>query len=227
MYDHKGNDTGWQTNDNWWYDPSNPRAFKYAKLDEDYPELYFPRAEMPEHVIEAYTKTVIRYAESFMRGDNLNTIIEFGCAGGWFTKRFIELGIFVKPIDGSTAAIDACKKQNISAIKLDIRELITTSKYNVALASEILEHIEIPFHGIAIQNLVNSSNLIFFSSEPPDTNQAHYHHCASMPQQYWDNLFDWFDYGCLMIPEDIYNDSAQRLRCVYYNRSFFSPPSSI
>lgn len=219
MYDKDGNDLGWQTNENWWYDTTNPRAFKYAKLDEDYPELYFPRAEMPPHVIKAYCDTVEKIYKDYV-GKALDTIVEFGSGGGWFLKEFQDRGRYVHGYEGSTAGLNACVNRGIPEYmihKRDFRTIInpTFERSEIALCSEVAEHICPPFAGTLVQNLVNHSDMILFSSEPPGTNQAHYHHVNEQPQQYWDELFAFFGYRCWMLSDDIYNACAQRARCIY------------
>lgn len=46
-----------------------------------------------------------------------------------------------------------------------------------------------------IQNIARHSDLVWFSPEPPGTNDAHYHHCKEQPARFCERLFRFFGFG--------------------------------
>ncbi|KKK66089.1 hypothetical protein LCGC14_2967580, partial [marine sediment metagenome] len=54
-----------------------------------------------------------------------------------------------------------------------------------------------------ILNLINHSDIVWFSSDYLGVNEAHYHHCNEQPLKFWRNLFNFYDYDVYLLPEDI------------------------
>lgn len=227
MFNDKGEDLGYQDDPQWWY--KGPNRFRIANLDADYPEHYFTVAGVPQEVIDRYCLEVVnRYnlitGLELPNPGSFRSIAEFGAGGGWFAKKFEEMGIQgTVAYEGSIGGCHYMEHHGYDGfVQYDIREVHQplVHKYPIALASEILEHCEPFFHGIAVYNLVGHSDLVWFSSEDPEVvhNPGHLHHPGEAPLDYWKALFNWHDYGCLMLPDSVYEATAGRGRCIFYNR---------
>lgn len=215
---------GYLDDGNWWHNPAHPKAFTYCDLNDYYPEDYIDAAEMPTHVVEAYVKYVMEFYTK-ITGKQLNSVIEFGSAGGWFLKAFLYKGLVCLGLEGSDSGIKKCRDKGILErfiAKVDLRNPIQLlNQYDIALSSEVLEHTEPPFAGTHVRSIVQSSNLVWFSSEPPNTNRPHLHHCNEQPLEYWKALFGFFNYGCYMLPDYVHEQTAERGRCIFYNKDVY------
>lgn len=211
---------GYLEDNNWWHNPNHPNAFNYADLDEYYPKEYIKSAEMPEHVIQAYVKYVQEFYKKIV-GKQLESLVEFGSGGGWFLKAFQDEFIEAYGLEGTLAGCGACIECGISGDtirRVDFRHpVVVNKKYDIALCTEVAEHVEPTFAGTLVRSLTQASDLIWFSSEPPNTNRPHLHHCNEQPLQYWINLFDFFGYACYMLPDYVHSETAERSRCIFIN----------
>jgi len=218
-----GVDQGYLSDPNWWFN-KGPHQFRIAKLDEDYPAEYFEVAGVPDSVIDAYCTNVdVVYRRLVGRTfKSSRGLIEFGAGGGWFTKEFQRRGFNIDAIEGSSAGYRMMELNRIYGQKKDIRETMPwlEQKYDMALCSEVLEHIEPYFHGVVVGNLCRTAHMVWFSSEDPEVvkNKAHLHHSGEMPLVYWKKLFAWFNFECFMLPDRIYEATAGRSRCIFYNK---------
>ena len=221
---------GWLEQMNWWSDPNHPNAFTYANLDEYYPKEYIESARMPSHVVDAYVKYVQEYYHK-IAGGALKSVVEAGCAGGWFLKAFKEKGVKVLGLEGSLSGVEACVEAGLvrpfEISIFDLREPFNqfnfVERFDICISSECAEHVESPFAGTYVRNLIATSDLIWFSSEPPNTNQAHLHHCNEQVLKYWINLFDFLGYGCYLLPDHVHSETAERSRCIFYNKKIYNP----
>jgi len=172
---------------------------------------------MVKYVNEYYTK---------ITGERLHSVIDVGCGGGWFVKAFEEDGCLSMGIEGSKAGYEACKILGLSGnvtihdLRHPLKEPVR--RFNIAISTENLEHTEEPFAGTVVRTLTQLSDLIWFSSEPYGTNRPHLHHCNEQPHQYWVNLFEFFGYGCMMLPDEVHYATAERGRCIFYNKKVYS-----
>jgi hypothetical protein len=204
-----GEDQGYQDDPNWWY-----KSFRIAKLDEDYPAHYFTVAGVPDDVVKAYVENVAKYYHQ-ITGNILETIIEYGSAGGWFSKEFDDIGYKIDTCDGSINA--RCDE------RCDFRQVFfanppSTKNYDIALCTEVAEHLEPPFAAILVHNIICEADLIWWSSAEPGGNKPHLHHPNEQPLQYWINIFEFYGYGCYMLPDEVFNACAGRGRCLFYNK---------
>jgi hypothetical protein len=145
-----------------------------------------------------------------------------GSGGGWFLKEFLNIGYNIYGLEGSDAGIESCLKKGIpenKIIKQDFRRIFNLGRrFDIALCTEVAEHVEPSLAGVLVHNLVSHSDLIWFSSEEPNTNQAHYHHCNEQPDKFWINLFDFFGYGVTRIPDLIFKATAGRGKFLFYKK---------
>ena len=220
-----GIDEGWLDDQNWWLNPDHPYAFLIQKTEDNYPNQYFKHDHVSPIVAKIFCQYVDEYYKKIMKKD-LVSVVELGCGGGWFLKEFMEIGVTVNGYDGAFAAIAKCWENGISShiVKYaDLRKpIIPKQKYDIALCTEVAEHIEIPFSSVLVQNLVNHSDLVWFSTEEPDTNRPHVHHPNERPYKFWIKLFEFFNYGYYMLPSHVYDDCLGRGRMIFYNKKTIS-----
>jgi predicted TPR repeat methyltransferase len=215
-----GIDTGYRENQNWWQDSNSPERFRIAKLHEDYPEVYFKEDHVSHSVVQQYCNHVAIQYEIIAK-KRLNTIIEFGCGGGWFSKEFDKRGYSIFGLEGTYDGIEKCKlRQFYRVSKIDLRCYIQPprKKYDIALCTEVAGHIEPPFSSMLVLNLVNHSDIIWWSSEEPFANRAHLHHPNEQPYEYWINLFEFYGYGAIRLSDEIFNDCERRGRYLFYKK---------
>jgi len=219
-----GKDTGYRENQNFWLDPNSPDAFKIATLDDYYPEIYFEADHIGPEVVQNYCNYIEEYFFRFTE-KKLKTIVEFGAAGGFFTEELQKRGYKAVCIEGTEAGVARCTGRGVdpdSILKMDLRRTTDFNiRFDIALCTEVAEHLEPPFHGTLVDNLTSASDLIWFSFEPPNTNTPHLHHPGEFPAQYWINLFEFFGYGCFMLPDDVFEACEHRGRMIFYNKEVY------
>lgn len=225
-FDENGKDIGYLgSNQKWWFDSDHPDSFELFDLDSFYDEHYFKEDHVSSYIVTNYVQLVRLVYENMTRR-KLASVFEAGCAGGWFTKGFLERGIDVFAIEGSKCGYESTLKKGIPATKIlhyDLRrEVNLGKKFDIACCTEVAEHIETPFSSQLIKTLTQHSDLVWFSFEPPGTNDAHLHHCNEQPEKFWINLFDFYNYGYYVLPREISEGCEGRGTHVFYNRSIFN-----
>jgi hypothetical protein len=215
FYDKDGKDIGYKVHQDWWFRAGDPDRYRYADIDSDYPAQYFPTAEPPR--VKEFVDTVIAKFQDFAQIP-LTTVVEFGCGGGWYSTEFQRRGITVRAFEGSSAGINACHARGFFNVqKLDLRHKTPDHSFaDLAICTEVAEHIEPPFHANLVQHLTSHSNLVWFSSEPPYTNKPHLGHPGEMPLEYWIALFKFFGFECYMLSDEIYESTVWRGRCIFF-----------
>jgi len=223
----KGEDNGWLTKQNFWFDPEHEHGFQIQDLNGLYPERYFETDHVKPETIENYCRVVPEFYEK-ITGNQLTSLIEVGTAGGWFGKKFRERGILSKGVEGSNAGF--LKSRDVgeyaNMILWDLRlPFPKTNEFcannQIALCTEVAEHIEPPFSATLIKSLCDASDLVWFSFEAPNTNEAHVHHCNEMPAKFWINLFEFYGYGAYKLPDWVYDQCEGRGMYIFYNKSVY------
>lgn len=204
VLDEEGTDRGYLSQgQNWWFDPSFPHSFELFDLDAFYEEKYYEADHVGQDTVRAYVDAIQQYGER-LHGRPIRSVLECGCAGGWFTEEFLKRGIEVLALEGSKAGIERALSRGIPAERVrqhDLRRPIQLGRrFDVAVCTEVAEHIECPFSSQLIQTLVSHSDVVWFSFEAPDTNEAHYHHSNEQPAKFWLNLFRFYDYRAIELP---------------------------
>lgn len=227
-----GVDNGWLHKQNFWFDPNHEHGFGIVDLDSIYPGKYFEKDHVHPNTIEAYCRLVPEIYES-LTGKKPHKIVEFGSAGGWFLKRFQELGFDTLGLEGTRAGIDACHKKDVHLdmiIQHDfrhgfitmLRDKVIKQYFDIALCTEVAEHIEPPFSSVLVKSLVDAAPFIWFSFEEPNTNPAHIHHPNEMPAKFWINLFDFYGYKAYKLPQWVYDQTEGRGSYVFYDPQVFN-----
>jgi hypothetical protein len=223
IFNKDGYDTGWiGNNQRWWFDETHPDSFEIFDLDSFYSDVYFKNDHVSATAVDNYLYYIKQYYKQ-ITGNNLHSLLEAGCAGGWFTKKFIESGIDIVALEGSKCGIEASLNRGIPSnliIHHDLRkEIKLDRKFDIACCTEVAEHIEPPFSSQLVKTLTDHSDIIWFSFEEPGTNSAHYHHCNEQPAKFWINLFDFYGYGCLEVPTEVNLKCEWRAKYIFYNKN--------
>lgn len=221
-----GVDKGYlKDNQSWWFDLNHPDSFEIFDLDGFYSETYFDKDHVPQNIVDNYFNSIKTYYNQFSNKD-IKSVLEVGSAGGWFTKKFIDNSIDIIAIEGSKCGYDSSLKKNINPsilIRHDLRrEINLNRKFDIAICTEVAEHIEIPFSSQLVKTLITHSDLVWFSFEEPGTNEAHYHHCNEQPEKFWVNLFDFYDFGYKKIPKNIVDSVSHRGTHIFYNKQVYN-----
>ncbi len=206
----------------WWFDPNFKDSFEIFDLDSFYPKDILKDIAPTQEAIDDYIYSVINNSKKYINRD-ITSVVDFGCRGGHYIKRFLELGIDAVGVEGTTGGYETMLEigiPNNKAYLLDLRRYISLNrKFDVAICTEVAEHLEPPFSSQLVNTLTSHSDVIFFSSEEPGTNENHYHHCNEQPNKFWINLFDFygFQHFDVSVEDPAYNED--RKLHMYINRS--------
>jgi SAM-dependent methyltransferase len=190
---------------NWWFDSNFEHSFEIFNLDAFYQEDYFSEDHVDSEAVKKYVDYTLKYGEKVLNKP-VNSVLELGCGGGWFTEEFLDRGIDITAVEGSKVGYEETIQRvpEERVINHDLRNrLDINQKFDIALCTEVAEHIEPPFSSQLVQNATNHSDLVWFSFEEPETNENHYHHMNEQPAKFWHNLFQFYGYEMHSLPEEV------------------------
>jgi len=206
----------------WWFNLANPDSFEYYNLDLLYDVDYFKRDHLDESVSDNIASLMDHFYRAITANEKkLETVIEFGSAAGWCTEVFLKKGYAVQGIEGSLAGYNRCVERGLKdfVIRHDLRTPLNLDKrYDMAICTEVAEHIEIPFSSVLVTSLVRHSDIVWFSFNSVD---GHTHHSNCQPAKFWINLFDVYGYGFLQPNPKWKRDLQDRLDLIFYNKRRF------
>lgn len=220
VFDEQGNDIGWiNGNHNWWHDLKHEQAFQFYDPSQVYPSVYFnnDHGVTPSH-IDSYVSTILS------KLSDQPSILEIGCAGGWFTQEFLKRGASVYAIDGSQSAVNITFKRcseyidsgKLTLKQVDARSLTIDRFFDAIVCSEVAEHIEPPLAGLFVKTLTSLSDMIFWShASPGEHAPAHVHHPNEQPDIYWINLFRFFGFKPYKFDDYTVMSTKQRLKYIF------------
>jgi hypothetical protein len=122
-------------------------------------------------------------------------------------------------VEGSLSGYNRCLQKGLGdyVIKHDLRmPLDLGKKYDMAICTEVAEHIETPFSSVLVSSLVKHSDIVWFSFNSVD---GHTHHSNCQPSKFWINLLNFFGYGFLQPHPRWKMELQERLDLVFYNRN--------
>lgn len=213
---------------NWWFNPSIRNSYSIFNIDCFYQKEYFQNDHIDSIVIKKYVKYILQYGRLLLNR-KVQSILEFGCGSGWFTNQFIKKGLDIYAIEGSRLGYlktrkRVGKKNYNRIIKHDLRLPFNLKrKFDLAVCTEVAEHIEPPFSSQLVATLTKHSNIIWFSFEKPLTNIQHYHHSNEQPEIFWKNLFQFYGYKMLKLPKKVSDDLKSRGGYIFYHKKLKIP----
>jgi hypothetical protein len=229
----------------WWMNETIPESFSMAALDQTYNANYFANGGHPVHARDTYVDYVFRLCSLFMpQQQKITSVIEFGNGGGYFAKVFsnrLTSGTIYQPghhplfttVEGTGAGIaETLQKWQVpehQVIQHDLRlPIFVGHRYDVAVCTEVVEHLEPPFASQIILTLVLHSDVIWFSFKPYGGNhRAWINHPNERPLKFWKNLFDFYDYNIVGIPTSMHKDIAWRGSFIAYRRGNHTLTSNV
>lgn len=183
---------------------SVPEAFGIAALNMTYPKSYFsgrkghPGGKGPTDL--AYLKYIHRYA-GLVRGREVTSLVEFGNGGGPFAAHWHRLypDQFVT-VEGSGAGCALAVERGVPrerVVQHDLRHpLYLGRQFDVAVCTEVVEHVEPLFAAQIVLNLVVHADVVWFSFKTAaGGNRAWINHPNERLLTLWTNLFDFYGYN--------------------------------
>lgn len=121
------------------------------------------------------------------------SVIDVGCAIGDLVDGFIKQGVLCYGIEGSKEAEKYLVADKELVFFKDLREPIRLPFcFDLVLCLEVAEHIEPEYAEQFVDNLIRMSDRILLSAAPPG--QGGHYHVNCQPREYWERLFEGFDY---------------------------------
>jgi len=206
----------------WWFDLNNPDSFEYFDLDSLYDVEYFKHDHLGESVVNNIATLMDSYYSTIVGSEKkLETVVEFGSAAGWCTEIFLKKGYAVQGIEGSLAGYNKCVEKGLKdfVIRHDLRIPLDLGKrYDMAICTEVAEHIEVSFSSVLVSSLVRHSDVVWFSFNSSD---GHTHHSNCQPSKFWINLFRMYGYEYLQPNLKWKKQLQDRLDLVFYRKNTF------
>lgn len=125
------------------------------------------------------------------------SIVDFGCGEGvWLNEALnYDNKIDVLGLDGKYINKKRLKIPEKNFEALDLRKpIVLDRKFDLAISTEVAEHLEEPFADIFVENVTNASEQILFSAAVPG--QGGVHHVNEQWQSYWIEKFEKRGYYC-------------------------------
>ena len=185
------------TNDHWWYDERTPLGLHIFNIQSLYkdssPDIngnqYLSHAVTNDPMwAKVYAQFIVKFCQR-TRGRNKKTsyssFLELGSAGCYATEHLIEATRSVSQsthdfvaVEGVLGGINTCLRRGIPSSRLiqhDLRlPLALHQKFDVAISTEVAEHIEGPFSATLVLSLVAHSDVIWWSSALPPSQKPLY-----------------------------------------------------
>jgi len=216
-----GQDCGYlNDNSHWWFNSANKLAYSIFDTNAVYPDEYYANNHnIDKGAIANYAILAFDLYKQ-IKGGEPTSILDAGCAGGWFVKEFERLGKFVVGLDASASAIKRCAKNGVTSTihHIDLRKRLQLGRrFDMVCCSEVAEHVEPPFASMLVENLVNHSDVIIWSHcRPGEHAKPHIHHPNEQPDIFWINLFAFYGYSYQAIPEEYHALTQHRIKSVFY-----------
>merc|ERR1712166_39738 len=162
----------------WWIDPKIPEAFRVTRFG------------------------------GMVLGKEVSSIIELGNGGGYYADLFLKGGYDIITVEGTIAGYQKTLSRGFPvsrAIKHDLRlPLFAGRTFDVAVCTEVVEHVEPPFSSQIILNLVTHAEVIWFSFAPVLPGKgAWINHPNEKPWVFWESLFEFYGYQVIQVPTEL------------------------
>jgi hypothetical protein len=232
-----GREDGYSTNTdaeeaNWWFNQDYSNAFEIYDLNLLYPDDYYDTDHVSPEITSNYA-TISLYICKLLRGGDCESLLELGAASCFMTETFRKNNkVDIYAVEGALGGVKKCLARGIpsqSLLHRDLRLPLTLNRhFDMALCTEVAEHIEPPFSSQLVLNLVTHSDIIYFSFEDRTSgNFNHIHHNNEQPAKFWVNLFAFYGYEYVKLPESVLSLVEDRGGYVFYNKKKVDISSSI
>lgn len=137
------------------------------------------------------------------------SIVDFGCGEGrWLMEaKRNDKNIEVLGLDGYYIDRDRLQISQDEFIGIDLRKKIElTKKYDLAISTEVAEHIEEEYADVFVDNLTRAADCILFSAAIPG--QGGQHHINEQWQSYWVKKFKNLGYEADFSIRDYFWDNV-------------------
>lgn len=170
---------------------------KRCPYDEKYYRTYRSKANIPyDRSQERWMNLFRGIAKKIVANLSPRTTFEFGCAKGFLVETLRDLGVDAEGIDISEFAINQVREDVKSFCYVgSMADRLTCAKhlfYDLVICVEVMEHLTPSDGEKAIQNLVQISDTILFSSTPTDFDEPT--HINVQPAEYWIKLFNRYGF---------------------------------
>lgn len=214
----------------WWLNNCGqanvPEAYGIAALNMTYPKDYFFGAGHPPSEgfkTDNYLKYIHRYA-GLVLGRDVKSLVEFGNGGGMFAENFVKMyGRNFITVEGSGAGCELTIDRGVpkdQVVQHDLRHPIFLGRrFDVAVCTEVVEHVEPPFAAQIILSLVLHADVIWFSYKPEGLEHgAWINHPNERPFEMWRNLFDFYGYEVVKFDNRLVKATHNRGDFLAYKR---------
>jgi hypothetical protein len=225
-----GEDIGYlRDQQRWWFDPAFPHAFELFDIDGFYEEHYFASDHVGPDVVRRVIDAVQDSAACIL-GRPIRSVLEAGAGGGWFTEELLRRGVDVVAVEGTRVGVERITARGVPQDRIlqhDLRRPLEVGrKFDVAICTEVAEHIECPFAGMLVETLTRHADVVWFSFESPGTNEAHYHHTNEQPPKFWVSLFRFHGFHAIELPDAVVRRLEARGRFLFV-RADIDVPSAL
>lgn len=133
---------------------------------------------------------------------NIKSVVDFGCASGYYLEGFAEAGATVKGYEylyeNSEPFMPSTVKPYIE--QGNAMEDIDCGKFDLSMSIEVAEHILTEKSDTLVENLVNASNkYILMTAAPPG--QGGTGHINEQPKEFWVDKIE--SHGFKLSPQDV------------------------
>lgn len=163
---------------------------KIEKSMFEYDEEFYKNIELMEKDEKEIIPLIIQWLSP-------TSIVDFGCGEGKWLREVLEQNgaIDILGIDGSYVNKERLKIPKGKFIAADLRRSIFLKrKFDLAISTEVAEHLEEIYSDVFIDNIVRSSDNILFSAAVPG--QGGTNHINEQWQSYWIQKFEKRGYYC-------------------------------
>lgn len=152
------------------------------------------------------------------------SVVDVGCGGGHWLRASLDLGATrVRGFDLIPVADEALAVDRELITITDLSAPLTPGeRFDLAISTEVAEHIDQPFASAFIENLCGFSDIVLFSAALPY--QGGIHHVNENWVEYWNRLFRYQDFFCFDIFRDTFWHDTRlpyfyRQNCLLYVHS--------
>lgn len=145
-----------------------------------YNKRYFDRIEKAEKV------QALSLAEVLVQMYNPKSVADVGCATGLYLWPFHDIGLKTMGFDSSEDAVKNAVVPTVVKVDMTAKKF-HTSKKDLVICLEVLEHIENELCDNVIDNIVKMSGLVIFSAAQPGQKGTGHINCQT--KEYWEQAF--------------------------------------